>query len=187
MAQPIRLIGIAGSLRRGSHNRALLAALAPLLPNDARLTIFDGLAEVPLYDADVEAKGLPPAVVALRQSIAEADGLVIATPEYNAGVPGVLKNALDWISRPPAPRPLFGKPVGILGATPGKGTTAAAQTQLRQTLVATGAPCMPAPTVRLSQVASLFDAEGRLTDEPTRELLTGYAAALHRWVERLAS
>jgi chromate reductase len=186
MAQPLRLLGIAGSLRRGSHNRALLAALGDVLPDGARLTLFE-LAEVPLYDADVEARGLPKSVIALRQAIGEADGMVIATPEYNAGVPGVLKNALDWASRPPSPRPLLGKPVGILGATPGKGNTAAAQSQLRETLVATGAACMPAPTVRLSQVAPLFDAAGTLTDEPTRALLTQYAAALHRWVARFAT
>lgn len=182
---PLSLLGLAGSLRRGSHNRALLHALRELVPTGVTLTVFDGLNEVPLYNGDLEEGGFPESVVALRQAVAAADGLLIATPEYNAGVPGVLKNALDWISRPPAPKPLHGKPVGIAGATPGRGNTAAAQNQLRETLVAMGAACMASPTLRLSQVQHLLDPEGRIVDAATRETALAYGVALSRWVERL--
>src|SRR5205814_8833807 len=123
--------GIAGSLRTGSYNRALLRAAQELAPAGLELLTFD-LAPIPLYDGDVEAQGDPEPVGALKTAIRDADALLIVTPEYNYGVPGVLKNAIDWASRPPGQSPLNGKPAALMGATPGMTGTARAQLQIRQ-------------------------------------------------------
>src|SRR5262245_60268308 len=120
---PVRVLGIAGSLRRGSFNRSLLAAAVELAPEELEIRVFEGLGEIPLYDADVEAAGEPPPVVALKTAISESDALLIATPEYNHSIPGLLKNAIDWASRPAGRSVLNGKPVGMIGATPGLGAT----------------------------------------------------------------
>src|SRR5690242_14601242 len=116
----MRACGIAGSLRGGSYNRALLRAAVALAPSGVEIRVFDRLADVPPYNADVEAKGDPEPVGALKQAIRDADALLIVTPEYNYGVPGVLKNAIDWASRPPTGSVLNGKPAAIMGATPGR-------------------------------------------------------------------
>src|SRR5947207_14536285 len=121
MARVVRVCGIAGSLRKASYNRALLRAAVELAPEAVQITVFDRLRDVPLYDADVEAEGDPEPVVALKTAIRQADALLIATPEYNYGVPGVLKNAVDWASRPPGSSVLEGKPAALMGATPGHG------------------------------------------------------------------
>jgi len=121
-----KLVGFAGSLRKGSYNRSLLAAAAGAMPEGSSLEVLS-IDEVPLYDADIEeSSGIPASVTVLKDAIAAADGLVIATPEYNGGIPGVAKNAIDWISRPATdqPRVTHGKPVALMGATPGGfGTT----------------------------------------------------------------
>jgi len=130
------LVGFAGSLRAGSFNRALLAAARSAMPPGASLTILP-IDDVPLYDADLERDtGVPPSVQQLKESIASADGLVIATPEYNGGIPGVAKNVIDWISRPPEdiPRVLHGKPVALIGATPGRLGTVLSQAAWLQVL-----------------------------------------------------
>src|SRR6185312_15480035 len=115
-----KLIGISGSLRKGSYNSALLRAASAMAPSGTEFTIGD-IRGIPLYDGDVEAQGIPPAVVALKDAVAQADGLIIVTPEYNNSMPGVLKNAIDWLSRPNADaKRVFGaKPVAVMGASPG--------------------------------------------------------------------
>jgi chromate reductase len=182
-AAPLRILGFAGSLRQGSYNRALLRACVELQPPDLRIETFD-IAEIPLFNEDVERTAIPASVEHFRAAIAAADALLIATPEYNHGVPGVLKNAIDWASRPPRRSAMAGKPVGILGASPGQTGTARAQAQLRQAFVFIDSPAMTQPEVLVFRAAEKFDAEGRLTDEPTRTFLGKYLAALATWARR---
>ena len=177
------IVGFAGSLRKDSYNRALLRAAQGLAPAGMAIEVFD-LIEVPLYNADIEAAGDPPAVAALKQAIAGADGLLIVTPEYNHGVPAVTKNAVDWCSRPPRSAPLNAKPVGIIGASPGMVGSARGQSQLRQAFEFTNSYCMPQPEVLVSRAHEKFDAEGRLTDEATARFLGQYLVALQAWVAR---
>jgi chromate reductase, NAD(P)H dehydrogenase (quinone) len=182
-AVPLRILGIAGSLRRGSFNRALLRSCAELAPASMEVEIFDGLGAVPPYDQDLEAEGDPPPVRRLKEAMAGADGLLIATPEYNYSVPGVLKNALDWASRPPRESPLREKPVGIVGASGGGSGTMRAQLALRQVFVFTGSLVLPKPEVYVTRAPEKFS-DGRLTDEATREHLTRFLSALEAWVGR---
>ena len=160
----IRIVGFAGSLRRGSFNRGVIRAAAESAPSGIRVEVFE-LTDIPLYNQDVEDAGEPASVVALKRAISGADALLVATPEYNHGVPGVLKNALDWASRPRASSPLRDKPVGVTGASTGTGSTARAQAQLRETFVFTGACVMPQPELLISAAASHFDEDGNLSQE----------------------
>lgn len=155
--------GIAGSLRRDSWNRKLLEAAAKLAPADVDLRITDLLGDIPLLNEDHigDEEG---SVHALRAEVAAADALIIATPEYNGGVPGVLKNALDWLSLPLGRSVLEGKPVALMGATPGRLGTARSQFELRHTFVFSRSPVLPGPEILLSFAPNHFDAEGRLTD-----------------------
>ena len=177
----MRILGIAGSLRRASFNRALLRAAAELAPNGMEVEVFD-LAEVPLYNGDVEAEGDPEAVARLKQAVRAADGVLFVTPEYNHGVPAVMKNALDWASRPPADAVLARKPVGIIGASPGITGSARGQSQLRQAFEFTNSFCMPQPELLVFRAHEKFDAEGRLIDEGTRTHLVRYLESLRSWV-----
>ncbi len=177
---PLRVLGFAGSLRAGSFNRALLRAARELAPRGMQIDVFD-LAGIPLYDGDVEQKGDPAPVAAFKAAIRDADALLIATPEYNYGVPGVLKNAIDWASRPPRTSVLGGKLAGIIGASPGMAGTARAQLQLRQAFVFTGTEAMLKPEVLVARAHEKFGPEGRLTDEPTRAFLAQYLAAFQAW------
>ncbi|KRA84301.1 NADPH-dependent FMN reductase [Altererythrobacter sp. Root672] len=186
MGDEVRVLAFAGSLRAGSYNRALLRAAQELTPEGMRIEIFD-IGEVPLYNSDVEAAGDPPAVAAFKQAIAAADGLLIATPEYNHGVPGVMKNAIDWASRPPQGAPLGRKPVGIIGASPGQTGSARGQSQLRQAFEFTNSYCMPQPEILVFRAHEKFDADGNLTDAATREYLAGYLAALRDWISVFTS
>lgn len=179
----LNILGFAGSLRRGSYNRALLRAAADLAPAGMAIEIFD-LIEVPLYNGDVEAEGDPEPVARLKHAIAAADGVLMATPEYNHGVPGVMKNAVDWASRPPGAAPLGGKPVGIIGASPGITGSARGQSQLRQAFEFTNSVCMPQPELLVFKAHEKFDAEGRLTDAATAQYLGRYLAAFAAWVRR---
>lgn len=181
-----QIVGIAGSLRQASFNRALLRAATELAPATLRITTHDLLA-IPLYNGDVEAVEVPRAVLALREAVQAADGLLIATPEYNHGVPGVLKNTIDWLSRPPRASALNGKPAAIMGATPGVGGTARGQSQLRQAFVFTNTYAMAQPEVLVAKANEKFDASGTLTDQPTRELLGKFLAAFAAWIERFAA
>ena len=185
-ARPLTVCGIAGSLRRGSYNRALLRTAVELAPAGMEVRIFDRLGEIPLFDEDVEAAGDPEPVAALKRAIGEADALLVATPEYNHGVPGVLKNAIDWASRPPRGSVLAGKPAAILGASPGVTGTARAQTQLRQSFVFTGTRALLQPEILVYRAHQKFDDEGRLTDEKTREFVGRLLEELAAWTRRLA-
>ena len=181
----MRILGFAGSLRAGSYNRALLATCVELAPAGTAIETFD-LREVPLYDADVEARGFPPAVQALRDAIASADGLLVVTPEYNASIPAVTKNALDWASRRPRPSPLDGKPALVMGATPGRYATVRAQAQLRGLLSHTGAFVLPKPEVAFAHSEGLFS-DGRLVDPEGRERVAAALAAFVAFAARLSS
>jgi chromate reductase len=183
-APELKVLGIPGSLRRASYNRALLVAAQELAPPGMRIDIHD-LHGLPLFDEDVEAQGVPDAVAALRGAIAAADALLIATPEYNHGVPGVLKNAIDWASRPPRGSPLAGKPTAILGASPGATGTARAQSQLRQAFVFTRTPAVLQPEILVYRAHEKFDAAGRLTDETTRTFVRKLLDALVDWTARM--
>jgi len=183
----LRVLGVAGSLRRGSFNRALLRAATELAPDGMAITIFDGLAAIPPYNADVEAEGDPPPVAAWKSAIAAADALLIATPEYNYGVPGVLKNAIDWASRPPGKSVLNGKPAAIMGATPGATGTTRAQLALRQSFVFTNTCALLQPEVLVARVHEKIDAAGRVTDAATRELVAQLLAAFADWVPRVGT
>jgi chromate reductase len=180
----LNILPIAGSLRKGSYNRALIRAAQKLAPAGMEITIHD-LDDIPLYNADVEAAGDPPGVAAFKQAIAAADGVLIATPEYNHGVPGVMKNAIDWASRPARAAPLNAKPVGLIGASPGMTGSARGQSQLRQAFEFTNSYCMPQPEILVFRAHEKFDADGNLTDEKTAEFLGKYLEAVKDWVERL--
>jgi chromate reductase len=179
----MKVLGIAGSLRVGSLNRSLLRAAQELTPPGMEITVFD-LAPIPLYNADVEAKGDPEPVTALKAAIRQADALLFVTPEYNFGVPGVLKNAVDWASRPPRDSALKGKPAAIMGATLGTGGTGRAQMQLRQAFVFTQTHALVSPEVLVARAQDKFDASGRLTDEPTRKSVGKLLEALADWAPR---
>ncbi|MGA9581145.1 MAG: NADPH-dependent FMN reductase [Allosphingosinicella sp.] len=179
----LSILAFAGSLRRDSYNRALLRAAAGLAPEGMAIEIFD-LAQVPLYNGDLEAEGDPEAVARLKNAIAAADGVLMATPEYNHGVPAVMKNAVDWASRPPRSAPLGGKPVGIIGASPGITGSARGQSQLRQAFEFTDSYCMPQPELLVFKAHEKFDPEGRLIDSATGEHLSRYLAAFAAWVRR---
>jgi chromate reductase len=177
----LRVAGFAGSLRAASFNRSLLRATKELAPDGMEIEILE-IGGIPLYDADVEAKGDPAPVAAFKRAVGAAHGLLIATPEYNLGVPGVTKNVIDWASRPPRGSVLDGKPVAVMGATPGMGGTARGQSQLRQAFVFTNSYAMPQPEVLVRKASELFDADGRLTDEPTRAHLVKFLTAFDAWI-----
>jgi chromate reductase, NAD(P)H dehydrogenase (quinone) len=178
-----QLLGISGSLRGGSYNTALLHACRELLPGGCTLELA-ALEAVPLYNEDVRAAGYPPAVQLLREQIARADGVIIATPEYNYSVPGVLKNAIDWASRPPD-QPFEGKPVAIMGASPSGLGTARAQYHLRQCFVFLNSCLLNRPEVMIPKAHERFDAAGKFTDEPTRQQVAKQLEAFRHWIERL--
>jgi chromate reductase, NAD(P)H dehydrogenase (quinone) len=175
----MQVLGIAGSHRSGSYNRALLRAAREVAPIGMEIEEFD-IRELPFYDGDVEAAGDPASVTAFKEAIREADALLIATPEYNRGIPGVLKNAVDWASRPPLASPLTGKPVAIMGASTGRGGTARAQEQLRSALEYSRARVLEQHEVLVPEAYMAFDGEGRLVDQTTREDLSELLAALAR-------
>ena len=185
MERPLTIIGIAGSLRAGSINRALLDAALDLAPHHMAIRVFD-LSPIPLYNSELDTDERRPAVVnEFKQAIAEADGLLIATPEYNYSVPGVLKNALDWASRPGGNSPLKGKPTAIMGATGGMWGTVRAQTHLRDILASTGTPVVLKPEVLVASAREKFDDQCNLTDEPTRLFVSDLLSALEQLIYRL--
>lgn len=180
----LRVLGVCGSLRRGSFNRGLLNAALDLAPPDMRISIYPDIGDIPLYNFDVEQAGVPAAVERFKSAIAEADALLIATPEYNYGTTGVLKNAIDWASRPPQGTPLRRKPVGLIGASRGRSGTIRAQLHLRQVFIFTESYVMLRPEVLVQMAPEKFDDAGRLTDEPTREFLRKHLEALVEWARK---
>jgi chromate reductase len=186
-SSPVRVLGIVGSLRRGSYNRRLLEAARELAPEAMRIELFD-LADIPLYNGDLDTDAERPVVVdRLKRAVADADAVLIATPEYNHSVPGVLQNAIDWISRPAGKSPLAGKPVAIMGASTGALGAARAQQQLKLVLLSTLAALMPHAGVAVGQAKEKFDSAGRLVHEPTRQFLAGMLRELDAWARRMRS
>jgi chromate reductase len=181
----ITVLGLCGSLRRGSFNRMALRAAAELAPQGMTVEPFERLGDIPPYNDDVREAGYPPVVQELRQRIASADAVLFVSPEYNYSVPGILKNAIDWASRPPAP-PFDGKPVAIMGASQGLFGTARAQYHLRQTCVFINAFPLNRPEVMIGQAQQKFDADGRLKDEQTRQFIADLLQSLALWTRRLA-
>jgi chromate reductase, NAD(P)H dehydrogenase (quinone) len=166
----VKILGISGSLRQDSHNTNLLRAAAELAGGDVELELWEGLKAVPPYDADDDVAEAPAAVAELRAAVAGADALLFATPEYNASVPGQLKNALDWVSRPIATNPLRNKPVAVVGASTGAFGAVWSQAELRRVLTAIGARVLD-HEVALGNADAGFDPAGRLVDNAVRERL----------------
>lgn len=172
----MKLIGISGSLRKGSYNTALLRAAQELVPEGVELAV-ETVHGIPLYDGDLEdAEGIPGRVSELKELIIEADGLILATPEYNNTIPGVFKNAIDWFSRPPKDIPwvFHGKPVAVMGASPGGFGTILSQSGWLPVLRTLGTSPWFGSKLMLARAGDLFAAEGRLTDEAAREKLEGF-------------
>lgn len=185
----LRILCLPGSLRRASWNRRLLQAAVAHAPPGITAVVYEELAAVPLFDEDLEQAEPdgPAGVRALRRAIAAADGVVIATPEYNHALPGVLKNALDWLSREsPEGEVLADRPVGVLGASSGPWGTRLAQASLRQVLHTCGALVMPAPTLFVAHAAQRFDAQGALVDPALQASLERFMGAFAGWVARVA-
>jgi chromate reductase len=178
----MRVLGISGSLRRDSYNSMLLRAAAELLPPGAELEVFDGLKEIPAYDADDDVQPAPAAVQRLRDAIADVDAVLIATPEYNASVPGALKNALDWVSRPLATNPLRGKPAAVVGTSTGMFGAVWAQAELRKVLQTIGARVLD-HELPVPEAEERFEPDGRLADDELRELYAEILTALGEAVE----
>jgi len=183
--RPFRILGIPGSLRKASFNRGLILAAQEVAPDGVEIELYD-LDEIPLYNGDVEAQGVPAPVQAFAEKIRAADALLIATPEYNYSIPGVLKNAIDWASRPSVKNPLRHKPVALMGASGGVYGTARAQLAMRQVLASViEAHTMIKPELLVNQAGQKFDSDGNLTDDDTRERLTALIEGLVAWSNRL--
>jgi NAD(P)H-dependent FMN reductase len=171
-----KILGLAGSLREKSYNAALLRASARLAPEGCQIEV-GSIRGIPLYDGDLESElGVPDSVGELKDRIAASDGLLLVTPEYNHSVPGVFKNAVDWLSRPPkdVSRVFHGRPVGLMGATPGGGGTQMAQTAWLPVLRALGMRLWFGKSLRVARAGELFDQSGNLTDESMRDRLRAY-------------
>jgi chromate reductase len=185
----MRVLGIAGSLRRDSYNRALLREAAERLPAGVELVEFERLAEIPPYDADLEAGATPPAVAELRRAMREADAVLVATPEYNHSIPGVLKNALDWASRPAGKSALTGTPAAVIGASTGMFGAVWAQAETRKVLGALGGRVLEAE-LPVARVADIYR-DGRLDLSPEQsqqleEILATLVAEVEQLQESLA-
>lgn len=173
----VRVLGIVGSVRRDSHNRKLLLAAAETLPPGAELVVWDRLAELPHFNEDLDVQPAHAVVQELRDAVAAADAVLIATPEYNAGMPGVLKNALDWISRPWETHPLRGKPVAVVGASTGLFGALWAQAEVRRVANHLGARVLE-HELPVGQAHDAFHAHGGLQDEDLARALGDVVAAL---------
>ncbi len=183
MSKPVSILGIAGSLRRASYNRAALRAATQLVPEGASIETFE-LDGIPGFNEDDEQQ--PPAkVLELKKRIRAADAILLVTPEYNYSMPGVLKNAIDWASRPYGDSAWDGKPAAIMGASVGTIGTARAQYHLRQTMVFLNMFPINQPEVMIGNASKRFDAEGNLTDEKTKEFIRKLLQNLVEWTQRL--
>jgi chromate reductase len=183
-AKGITVLGICGSLRKDSYNLAALRTAIELKPPGMTIQIAD-ISQFPLYNEDVRAQGFPPPVETLRQQIKAADALLFVTPEYNYSMPGVLKNAIDWASRPPD-QPFAGKPVAIMGAGAGMAGTARAQYDLRRSCIFLDMHPINKPEVLIGQAQNKFDANGRLNDEAARGFIRDMLVALETWTRTIA-
>jgi NAD(P)H-dependent FMN reductase len=189
MPRVVTILGISGALRKGSYNAALLRAAVDLAPANLSIEVAS-IRDVPLYDGDVEAtQGIPEPVRALKDRLAAADGLLLVTPEYNNSIPGVMKNAIDWMSRPPKDiaRVFGGKPVALMGATPGAGGTTLAHAAWLAVLRTLGTQPWFGPRVYISQAAKVFDAEGHLTDDTVRATVTKFLAGFAEFVTHVTA
>jgi chromate reductase len=171
------VLGISGSLRKGSHNTNLLQAAARLLPPGVKLEIYDGLRDLPPYDADRDVEPMDPSVARLREAVAAADGVVIATPEFNGSIPGVLKNALDWASRPFPDNALRGKPVAVIGASTGLFGAVWAQAETRKVLEIIGADVID-KELPVGEAESAFADDGGLLDPEQHAALSDLVSVL---------
>ena len=180
----MKVLGIAGSLRQGSYNRLALRAAQKLAPAGMEILPFEHLREIPPYDEDVKTAGVPARRPAAPRAHPAADALLIVTPEYNYSVPGLLKNAIDWASRPPE-QPFLDKPMAIMGASPAAIGTARAQYHLRQCFVYLDAKILNRPEVMIGQATQKFAADGTLTDEATAKAITALLESLKAWTLRL--
>jgi chromate reductase len=186
MQQTTEVLGIAGSLRRDSFNKALLRAAQQLAPPGMMINIYEDLGSIPPYNTDVEAEAYPEVAKELKRRIRAAEGILIVTPEYNYGLPGVLKNAIDWASRPyPGDSAWEGKPLAIMGASPGQSGTVRAQLQLRQTAIFLNMLPLNRPEVLVGRADTKFDASLNLTDEATRKFVQDELEAFAQWIARL--
>jgi chromate reductase len=184
MEQPVHILGIAGSLRKGSYNTQLLHAATELVPNGATLTLSAEIGKLPLFNDDVREAGPPPEVLEFRAQLARADAILIVSPEYNYSIPGPLKNAIDWGSRPPN-QPFHDKPLAIMGASPGMLGTARMQYHLRQVAVFLNMHLVNRPEVFVAKAPEKFDAAGKLHDEGTRKVVGELLVALRDLTLRL--
>lgn len=175
MSESIKFVAFCGSLRKAAFNRLALTAFGERLPTGSTMQVIE-LGDWPLYDADIQAKGFPAQVQAAQQAMLAADGIVFATPEYNYSISGVLKNAIDWLSRT-TPQPFAGKPIAIMGASMGLLGTARAQYHLRQMMVFLDGRPVNKPEVMIAQAQNKF-ADGKLTDEATGKMLADLGTAL---------
>ena len=177
------ILGISGSLRAASYNTAALRVAQESVGEGVHMTIAD-LSAIPLYNDDVRLEGLPLSVLSLGEQVASADAVMIATPEYNYSIPGVLKNAIDWLSKIEK-QPFDGKPMAILGASMGPWGTARSQYELRKVFVFLNAHLLNHPEIMIASAHARFDAEGNMTDEKTHEMIAAQVAALQEWAMRL--
>lgn len=184
MNKPVRILGIAGSLRRDSYNRAILRAATELAPEGASIETFE-LDGIPGFNQD-EEQNPPPKVVELKKLVREADAILFVTPEYNYSVPGVLKNAIDWASRPYGDSAWNGKPAAIMGASGGALGTARAQYHLRQIMVFLNMFPVNQPEVMIGKASERFDAQGNLTDEASKKLIRQLLQNLVEWTRRIS-
>ena len=180
----MNIFAICGSLRKESFNRKTLQAAVELAPKSMTIDIYDRLGEIPPYNEDVHEKGNPPVVQDLRDRIKRADALLFVTPEYNFSIPGVLKNAIDWASRPPE-QPFNGKPAAIMGASPSMLGTGRAQYHLRQMFVFLNIYPVNQPEVIITFAQQKFDADGKLTDEATRKFMGQLLVNLEGWAKKV--
>jgi chromate reductase len=173
----MRVLAIAGSLRRDSHNARLLRVAAEVAPSDVELELWDSLGDIPHYNADDDGDPALPAVAALREAVTAADAVLISTPEYNSSIPGVLKNALDWASRPIATNVFRGKPAAVISASTGAFGGVWAQAEVRKVLAAMGARVVETD-VALARANDKWDGDGTLLDEEVRDKLAAAVSAL---------
>ena len=183
MSQSIKVLGISGSLRADSYNTGALRAAQELVPVGMQITIAD-LSDIPHYDQDMQSQGVPEAVQTLSEQITQADALLFATPEYNHSIPGVLKNAIDWVSRL-NPQPMADKPAALMSAAMGMSGGALGQYALRQTVVYLDVHFLNKPEVMIPSAHKLFDEHGNLNDERTRQHIAKLLIALADWTQRL--